>query len=120
MQGVVPQNGVIEFEGYMHNKVNEKHVIIFSRAPKLIAAPSLRIGTPEEYETREKNGEFEAEGENSKVAEFDQIDIRVPQKKVELQPMDIDEAESKLNSKDRALMENPNPEEQINPFSTNF
>ena len=44
----------------------------------------------------------------------------MPQKKVELQPMDIDEAESKLNSKDRALMENPNPEEQLNPFSVNF
>ena len=82
MLGPVPQNGVIEFEGYMKNKVNNKHVIIFSRAPKLVATPCLRIGEPIEYEKREERGDFK---EESKIAqEIAQIDITVPQKKVEL------------------------------------
>ena len=117
MLGPVPPNGVIEFEGYMKNKVNNKHVIIFSRAPKLIATPSLRIGDPQEYEKREERGDF---AEESKIAEIDTIDISVPQKKVELLSMDNnDQTESnKLNSKDRMLMDSNNPE--LNPFSTNF
>ena len=80
MTGPVPQNGVIEFEGYMKNKVNNKYVIIFSRAPKLIATPSIRIGDPFEYEKREERGDFE----ESKINQLDSIDIMIPQKKVEL------------------------------------
>ena len=56
-------------------KVNNKHVIIFSRAPKLIATPSLRIGEPLEYEKREERGDFE---EESKIIEIEKIDISVP------------------------------------------
>jgi hypothetical protein len=29
MRGPVPINGVIEFSGYMKNKINDKHLIIF-------------------------------------------------------------------------------------------
>jgi hypothetical protein len=29
MHGHVPENAVIEFSGYMKNKVNDKHLIIF-------------------------------------------------------------------------------------------
>ena len=114
MIGPVPANGVIEFEGYMKNKVNNKHVIIFSRAPKLVATPCQRIGDPLDYEKREERGDFQ---EESKIVEIEKIDISVPQKKVELQPMDANDLDgaTKLNQKDIQLLDSNNPE--INPFS---
>ena len=74
MAGPVPLNGVIEFEGYMKNMVNEKHVLIFARAPKLVATPSARIGEPTEYEKRVQSGCFE----DGKQEELDKIDITIP------------------------------------------
>lgn len=83
MNGPMPINAVIEFEGYMKNKVNDKYVLIFSRAPKIVADPKSKIGSPIEYEKREKDGDFD-EDKPEKVQELAAIDISLPQKKVAL------------------------------------
>ena len=122
MQGPVPTLGVIQFQGYMKNKVNNKHLIIFAKPPKLVATPHLKIGEPLEYEKRLEKGDF-----SSNAAELEKIDIDVPVKQAVLQPMDsFDNEEAtkstdytqKLNNKDLQLMNNNNPEEQsMNPFN---
>ena len=119
MNGPMPINAVIEFEGYMKNKVNDKYVLIFSRAPKIVADPKLKIGSPIEYEKREKDGDFD-EDKPEKAQELAAIDIAIPQKKVALQPLDNEEADgsTQMNNKDRQLMDCNNPE--LNPFSVNF
>lgn len=61
IRGVIPVNGVIEFTGYMKNKINNKHLIIFQRPPKLIATPLITIGDPLEYEKRQEKGDFATE-----------------------------------------------------------
>ena len=121
MSGVVPTNGVIQFQGYMKNKVNNKHLIIFQRPPKLIATPGQRIGEPLEYEKREEKGDFE-----NNMEELDKIDVEIPMKKAQLQPMDSFDCEQtnkqseytqKLNNKDLQMINN-NPEEcTANPFN---
>ena len=79
MQAPVTNLGVIQFQGYMKNKVNNKHLIIFAKPPKLIATPSPKIGEPLEYEKRLDRGDF-----SSGAAELDKIDIDVPIKQAVL------------------------------------
>jgi hypothetical protein len=59
MRGTIPKNGVIEFTGYVKNKINGKNLIIFQRPPKLISKPNFEIGKPEEYEKRIECNDFE-------------------------------------------------------------
>lgn len=65
MRGVIPKNGVIEFTGYIKNKINGKNLIIFQRPPKLISAPQHQIGDPIEYEKRAERGDYQ-----DKIEEF--------------------------------------------------
>lgn len=69
----------------MKNKINNKHLVIFSKAPKIIAHPTEVIGDPLEYEKREEQGDFTDE---NKLQTLNSIDLTVPIKKVELQPME--------------------------------
>jgi len=59
MHNHVPLNAVIEFSGYMKNKINDKHLIIFQRPPKIVAQPNMMIGDPIEFEKRKERGDFE-------------------------------------------------------------
>ena len=81
MHGHVPENAVVEFSGYMKNKVNDKHLIIFQRPPKIVAQTTMQIGDPCEFEKRKERGDFESA---DLIKKFEQIDISVPTKKVEL------------------------------------
>ena len=60
----IPVKGIIEFQGYMKNKINNKHLVIFSKAPKIIAHPNDVIGDPLEFEKREEQGDFTNEEVN--------------------------------------------------------
>ena len=73
MRGQVPKNGVIEFTGYVKNKINGKNLIIFQRPPKLISQPEYVIGSPLEYEKRIDNEDF-----IKKKEELEKLDLTVP------------------------------------------
>lgn len=101
----------------MKKKVGERNVLVIMRPPKVITVASQLIGDPLEYETRKKERHYE-----DLLDEFEKMDITIPIKKTKVQPMEIDEdEETKLNERDRRLLEVDNPEEEyINPFSTNL
>ena len=114
MRGTIPKNGVIEFLGYVKNKINGKNLIIFQRPPKLISVPSYQIGDPIEFEKRFENDDF-----IKKIDDLNKIDIKIPMKKFNVQPMDefdadFESLEAKMNNKDRKMLNNP--EEGLNPF----
>lgn len=115
MRGTIPKNGIIEFLGYVKNKINGKNLIIFQRPPKLICAPNYQIGDPLEYEKRMENEDY-----IRKCEEFKHIDITIPIKKANVQPMDeydsdFEGMDAKMNQKDKRILNNP--EEGGNPFS---
>lgn len=81
------------------------------------------IGEPISYIDRNNQGHFSQE---SLIEAFERMDISIPYKFAQVQPMDIDEecggiGELKLNQRDKRLFEVDNPEDGVpNPFAPGF
>ena len=114
MKAMPPRLGVIEFKMYIKQEINGKTIIIFQRAPKLIANPKVQIGAPVDYDQRMKNRDY-----NKLKEEFDKVDLKIPEKEIKVQPMEDDPEEiidQNLNEKDRQILNNPEEEKKNNPF----
>ena len=101
-------NDVIELQGYSKNKINDKHLIILSRAPIRKIECKVQIGL-------QKTLEWADDQDFEELAQGVCFDVPMPKQPVaSVLSMDTP---SILNKKDTEIIENPEDEElKMNPF----
>ena len=101
-------NDVIELQGYQKNKINDKHLIILSRAPIRKAECKVQIGL-------QKTLEWADDQDFEELVQGVSLDIPMPKQPV-VSVLSMD-TPAILNKKDTEIIENPEDEElKMNPF----
>lgn len=118
------QWSVIEIKRYTKKVINGTSTVLMVNEFRVVYdGVRVPIGEPKTYAEREAMFTSE-EGEE----EMSKVDVTIPYKLAPILPMDHDEEgnqealnDSKLNSRDKRLLEVDNPEEDVkNPFASSF